>query len=262
MRRRLTRTDQVRSRKWRRSSPTMVGTAKVAKRTRNVGSKRSTALTRARLATCRRSSGDSPRPLKRRAQCRASQRCSSIELVAERGSEVRRSSPNRSCSISLSSGIRGLDLTLRVGLRAGARVARPPAFAGTLGQEKVNQTDLLRSSTGSLPQPAASWSTIRRPRPLVSSGVGCRTSGGWSASSSMTVHPHALVLHVHDDLERGGRVAHRVGDELAHEEEDGVGVAVVALVLQGVRDELSAPPGRSPALARIVARARCGERYR
>src|SRR3546814_2059615 len=50
-RRRLTRTDHVLSRKWRRSSPTMVGTAKVAKRTLKLGSNRSTARTSAIMAT-------------------------------------------------------------------------------------------------------------------------------------------------------------------------------------------------------------------
>ena len=57
-----TRTVQTRSRKWRFSSPRMVGEAKAAKGVPRAGSKRSTALTRPRFATCSRSSKDSLAP--------------------------------------------------------------------------------------------------------------------------------------------------------------------------------------------------------
>ena len=55
-------TDQPRSRKWRLSSPRMVGTAKVEKAVPRSGSKRSIALTRPTLATWTRSSKGSAPP--------------------------------------------------------------------------------------------------------------------------------------------------------------------------------------------------------
>jgi serine/threonine-protein kinase RsbW len=55
-------TDQPRSRKWRFSSPRIVGTAKVEKAVPRSGSKRSIALTRPTLATCTRSSKGSAPP--------------------------------------------------------------------------------------------------------------------------------------------------------------------------------------------------------
>ena len=55
-----TRAAQPWSRKWRFSSPRMLGTAKVENAIRRVGSNRSTALMRPMLATCTRSSSDSP----------------------------------------------------------------------------------------------------------------------------------------------------------------------------------------------------------
>ena len=57
-----TRTVQTRSRKWRFSSPRMVGEAKAVKGMPRSGSKRSIALTRPRLATWSRSSKDSLAP--------------------------------------------------------------------------------------------------------------------------------------------------------------------------------------------------------
>ena len=57
-----TRTVQARSRKWRLSSPRIVGEAKALNGMPRSGSKRSTALTRARLATWSRSSKDSLAP--------------------------------------------------------------------------------------------------------------------------------------------------------------------------------------------------------
>ena len=57
-----TRTVQTRSRKWRFSSPRIVGEAKAVKGVPRAGSKRSIALTRPRLATWSRSSKDSLAP--------------------------------------------------------------------------------------------------------------------------------------------------------------------------------------------------------
>lgn len=54
-------------------------------------------------------------------------------------------------------------------------------------------------------------------------------------------HADAAVLYVDGDLERGGGVPHRVGDELAHQQEDRVGVASEGLPGEGFGDEL---PGR------------------
>ena len=59
--RRGTRTDQVRSRKWRLSSPSMVAAANVENSMLRSGSKRSTAFSVPRQATCIRSSNGSPR---------------------------------------------------------------------------------------------------------------------------------------------------------------------------------------------------------
>ena len=56
------RTVQTRSRKWRLSSPRIVGEAKAVKGVPRAGSKRSIALIRPMLATWIRSSGDSVAP--------------------------------------------------------------------------------------------------------------------------------------------------------------------------------------------------------
>ena len=72
--RRGTRIDQPRSRKCRRTSPLIVGTAKEKKSVPRSGENRSIALISPTVATCTRSSSGSPRLAKRRAMCWATGR--------------------------------------------------------------------------------------------------------------------------------------------------------------------------------------------
>src|SRR5947208_187330 len=110
--RRGTRTAQPLSRKWRLSSPTIVGVANVENSRPRPGSKRSTALSRASDATWMRSSSGSPRFEKRRARYSASGRWvatrwsrSPWSRVRAYSSKVRRSS-SRSRSSKLIAGYR------------------------------------------------------------------------------------------------------------------------------------------------------------
>ena len=84
-----TRTVHVWSRKWRLISPSIVRPANVEKATLRSGSKRSTALTRARKATWRRSSSLGPRRPKRRATWAARPMCRSTSSLRRRRLRVR-----------------------------------------------------------------------------------------------------------------------------------------------------------------------------
>ena len=84
-----TRTDQARSRKWRFSSPTIVGTANVVSSTSRSTSKRSIALIKPIEPTWTRSSSDSPR----RAYRRASARTSGMKSAMSRSRASRSSVP-------------------------------------------------------------------------------------------------------------------------------------------------------------------------
>src|SRR6266536_1802994 len=88
--RRGTRTAHPRSRKWRLSSPRIVGVANVENCRPRPGSKRSTALSRPTSATWTRSSTGSPRFANRRARKCASGACSSTSSSRRRRSRVRR----------------------------------------------------------------------------------------------------------------------------------------------------------------------------
>ena len=76
-----TRTAHPRSRKWRLSSPVMVGVANDENCSPRSGSKRSTALSSPTSATWRRSSSGSPRCAKRRARNSARRTCSSTSSL-------------------------------------------------------------------------------------------------------------------------------------------------------------------------------------
>ena len=93
--RRGTRTAHPLSRKWRLSSPMMVGVANDENWSPRSGSNRSTALTRPISATWRRSSRGSPRCAKRRAMNSASRMCSWTSSLRSARSPVRRYAANR-----------------------------------------------------------------------------------------------------------------------------------------------------------------------
>jgi hypothetical protein len=98
--RRVTWTVHVLSRKYRRSSPSMVGRAKVLNDRRRAGSNLLTALARPTSATCTRSSRGSPRRAKRLAQNDASQLSSSTRALRMRMSPVARRRSKRGSSSS------------------------------------------------------------------------------------------------------------------------------------------------------------------
>ena len=98
--RRVTWTDHVLSRKCRRSSPRIVGTANVLNARPREGSNRSTALTSPRNATCARSSRDSPRCANRCVQYDTSHAWSSTRALRMRRSPLARHCSNRASSCS------------------------------------------------------------------------------------------------------------------------------------------------------------------
>ena len=100
--RRGTRTAQPLSRKWRLSSPTIVGVANVVNSSPRSGSKRSTAFTRPSDATWTRSSSGSPRLAKRRARYSARPRCASISWSRSAASRVEANASNVRMRASLS----------------------------------------------------------------------------------------------------------------------------------------------------------------
>ena len=153
-----TRTVHVWSRKWRLISPSIVRPANVEKATLRSGSKRSTALTRARKATWRRSSSLGPRRPKRRATWAARPMCRSTRSLRRRRLPVRRNSRNSASSSSRWS--RRSRCGAGAGPASAAHAARTPWSARTTSRRSRGGR---RRPRGSAPS-ARRRSTRRRPR--------------------------------------------------------------------------------------------------
>ncbi len=239
--RRVTWTDHVLSRKCRRSSPRIVGTANVLNASPRAGSNRSTALTSPRNATCTRSSRDSPRCANRCAQYDASHAWSSTRALRIRRSPLARHCSNRGSSVSRerSGGVTAPPSITVDGCRAApTRQKRPyteplknAVAAKPAGDPAMNQTCRspmsLRSEVRVLhhPHPGAPGPRLAAPavRQLLdqpespSAELAVAPVMDRRRAVALVQHLEAYLRPVRAELHLDAAVAmhHRIGDELA-----------------------------------------------